>query len=302
MKVGIVLTQKYYPGKTFGGVERYVTELCHGLDKMNIEYELFYREGGSRWIGTYLFLRKVAKKLKKFNGVIHCQGWRAGIAALKSGRKFILTAHDLFPDDKVKKKICLRVFNEANEIISPSVEFAFEVAKKVGPLVRFPTIICNGIDTKKYINLNIERNIDFLILGRKEKLNSFKLDFLSKFNVYISDGSLSEEELIEKYNKAKYVIILTYGETFSYIALESILCGAWPIFITNNSDKLFIPAEIGWYSHIFSPSMFQEHVENLIYDYPGSLEVFSGIRQKFDIMTHITELLKVYKIMEACEH
>lgn len=123
-------------------------------------------------------------------------------------------------------------FNFASVVLTNSIFSQRNIEKAYGSKSR----VCYlGVDDQQFIPTNSTKKYDLLFLGRKNKIDGYDLlksaiNLLPK-NIKVkiieenSNMPLSDEQLMQEYNKSKIVLALSHNEPFGLIPLEAMACG-----------------------------------------------------------------------------
>jgi hypothetical protein len=98
------------------------------------------------------------------------------------------------------------------------------------------TNIGNGINLKKFRNLNLPKEYDVMVINRKINWKGNYENIVSKLqqeglSVAEVKSGLTEEEIVEKYNQSRLFLFLSESEGFGYPPLEAMACGT-PVITT----------------------------------------------------------------------
>lgn len=105
-----------------------------------------------------------------------------------------------------------------------------------------------GVDTKKFIPINLKKEHDLLFIGEKVGVEGYDLLkemlalYRDKPSIKIitrtrSGKGISQDNLIKEYNKAKIVLSLSKNEPFGLIPIEAMSCGVAVIAVSEGGLK-----------------------------------------------------------------
>lgn len=148
-----------------------------------------------------------------------------------------------FINRKIRKWIDAENFKSASTILANSNYSKEFIEKSYGKKAE----VCYlGIDTNFFRPLNLNKSIDVLFIGNKDKTYDLLHDSLRLFevkpNLHVifrgnKNENISDKELVGIYNKSKILVALNHCEPFGLIPLEAMSCGTPVIAINEGGYK-----------------------------------------------------------------
>lgn len=137
-----------------------------------------------------------------------------------------------FINRKIRKWIDAENFKCASIILANSSYSKEFIEKSYG---KSAEVCYLGVNVNLFKPSSIEKTVDVLFIGNKDKsydllnkaLNLFKANRPSVRTVFRENKKIyvSDEELVELYNKSKVLVVLNQNEPFGLIPLEAMSCG-----------------------------------------------------------------------------
>lgn len=141
---------------------------------------------------------------------------------------------------QIRKRIDFENATSAKLILTNSRHTAINIEK----MYKRKSAVCRlGIDTEKFKKNSLEKIYDIIYVGNKDNNDGFNLlkQISDHFNGSLKikvvsrnkDGvGITDEELVDEYNKAKICLVLSINEPFGLIPLEAMACGV-PVIAVN---------------------------------------------------------------------
>lgn len=297
MKICMV-TQFYTPGFPKGGINRYCCEVVPRLRDKGIDVEIVRREGGLRFLGTFLWIVSESWSLPKVD-VVHALNFRTALIPYLAGREFILHTHDLGPQDLyyVRGWLQRKMMRNAKQIITPTNAVKQRIVNEIGVEGEKITVIYNGIDAEKFKPTEGGRKgIGYVgreagykagLIPEIENRLSMKIDHPHK--------RLSDEELVKFYQGHELIVVPSLvGEGFSFVTMEALACGCKVVA----PDLPAIREVAGDYALYARAGDLEDFVEKIKLalrgPHPGLFKVYRCVRDNFSWDKHVDKLIEAY--------
>ncbi len=319
--------------KTGSGNDVYFTRLAEALNRANIETEFVYFH---KFFQFFPFLLKLYNK-KIYSDVVHTNveyGW----ALKEKHKPLVVSLlHNVF-DKEYQKDVTLlqKIFHYL--IVKPNIQKSLRTADKVVAISEYTKktfktyfhhdaieVIYCSLDTEKYKPLPIKKNdtrfrllyvgnltkrkgADLLPLILNKLGKGYVLYYTSGLRTKVPEmfnlpnmiplGRLTEEQLIQEYNKCDALISPSRLEGFGYAAAEAMACGK-PVIASNYSSlPEIVTNKINGY--LCSTTDCKDYIRSIIYlKEANNLKKFKKenikkIKDKFDTQTIAKQYEKLY--------